>query len=108
MISGPETITAHLNNLIEHLQNGDDDQARMCVHQVLFELQRLRATVPDRSKGGGNLIIAAVQMGIDVGKLNDLDGAIRSVLRLVDSDQLDAALEECKAAREHWQAPKGA
>jgi len=107
MISGPETITAHLNNLIENLQNGDADQARMGAHQTLFDLQRLRATVPDRSKGGGALIIAAVQMGIDVGKLNDVDRAIRSVLRLVDSDQLEAAFEECKAEREHWQAPKG-
>jgi hypothetical protein len=79
----------------------------MAAHQTLFELQRLRATVPDRSKGGSGFIIAAVQMGMDLGKINDLDRNIRSVVSLVDSDQIGAALEECNAAREHWLAPKG-
>jgi hypothetical protein len=46
-------------------------------------------------------------MGMDLGKINDLDRNIRSVVSLVDSDQIGAALEECNAAREHWLAPKG-
>lgn len=106
MISGPETITGHLNNLIECLQAGDAEQARMRAHQTLFDLQRLRATVPDRSKGGADFSIAAVQMGMDLGKINNLDRSIRSVVSLVDSDQIGAALEECNAALEHWLAPK--
>ena len=107
MFSGPETVTARLNTLIEHLQAGDAEQARMCAHQALFDLQRLRATVPDRKMGGSGFIIAAVQMGMDLGKINDLDRTIHSVVSLVDSDQIGAALEECTAAREHWLAPKG-
>ena len=52
-------------------------------------------------------IIAAVQGGMDLGKINDLDRSIRSVVSLVDRDQIGPALEECEAAREHWLAPKG-
>ena len=107
MISGPETITAHLNTLIEHLQAGNAEQVRMRAYQALFDLQRLRATRPDRSKGGSEFIIAAVQGGMDLGKINDLDRSIRSVVSLVDRDQIGPALEECEAAREHWLAPKG-
>jgi hypothetical protein len=107
MISGPETITAHLNTLIEYLQAGNAEQVRMRAYQVLFDLQRLRATRPDRSKGGSEFIIAAVQAGMDLGKINDLDRSIRSVVNLVDRDQIGTALQECEAAREHWLAAKG-
>ena len=106
MISGPETITGHLNILIEHLEAGNADEARMLAHQALFDLQRLRATVPDRTKGSSGFMIAAVQMGMDLGKIRDLDGSIHSVISLMNSDQIDAALEECEAARERWLAPK--
>jgi hypothetical protein len=106
MISGPETITAHLNALIEHLQAGNAEQVRMRAYQALFDLQRLRGTRPDRSKGGSDFIIAAVQAGIDLGKINDLDRNIRSVVSLVDRDQMGAALEEGVVARERWLTPK--
>jgi hypothetical protein len=105
MISGPDTITGHLNGLIEDLQAGDDDQARMRAHQALFDLQRLRAIAPDRSKRRSDVIISAIQEGVDLGKVMDLDRDIRAVLKLLDSEQLDAALEECTAARDRWLAP---
>jgi len=107
MTSGPETITGHLDSLMEHLQAGDTEQVHMRAYQALFDLQRLRATRPDRSKGRSDIIIAAAQAGIDLGKVNDLDRSIRSVISLVDRDEIAAALEECRAAREHWLAPKG-
>ena len=105
-MSGPETITGHLDILIEHLQAGNAEEARMRAHQTLFDLQRLRATVPDRTKGGSGYMIAAVKLGMDLGKIRDLDQRIHSVVSLIDSDQIDAALEECAGAREHWLAPK--
>jgi len=78
----------------------------MRAHQALFDLQRLRANVPDRSKGGTGFMIAAVKFGMDLGKIQDLDESIHSVIDLLNSDNIDAALEECEAAREHWLAPK--
>ena len=101
-----ETITAHLDHLIEHLQAGNPEEARMRAHQALFDLQRLRATVPD-PKGGSGFMIAAVRLGMDLAKVHDLDRSIRSVISLMDGDQIDAALEECEVARERWLAPKG-
>jgi hypothetical protein len=106
-MSASETITGHLNSLIDHLQAGNAEEARMRAHQALFDLQRLRATVPDHTKGSSGFIIAAVQLGMDVGKIRDLDGSIHTIVGLVDNDQIDAALEECEAARERWLAPKG-
>lgn len=102
-----ETITAHLNHLIEHLQAGNPEEARMGAHQALFDLPRLRATVPDPTKGGSGFMIAAVRLGMDLAKVHDLDRSIRSVIGLLDSEQIDAALEECEVARERWLAPKG-
>jgi len=78
----------------------------MCAHQALFDLQRLRATVPDPTKGGTGVIIAAVKLGMDLSKIRDLDASIHSVISLLNSDQIDAALEECELARERWLAPR--
>ena len=105
-MSGPDAIAGHLNILIEYLQAGNAEEARMRAHQTLFDLQRLRATVPDRTKGGSGYMIAAVKLGMDLGKIRELDQSIHSVVSLIDSDQIDAALEECAAARERWLEPK--
>ena len=105
-MSGPETITGNLDVLIEHLQSGNAEEARMRAHQTLFDLQRLRATVPDRTKGGSGYMIAAVKLAMDLGKIRDLDGSIQSVVSLINNDQMDTALEECVGARERWVAPK--
>jgi hypothetical protein len=106
VLSGPETIKGHLDSLVEYLQAGNADEARMRAHQALFDLQRLRANVPDRTKGGSGFMIAAVQLGMDLGKIRDLDASIHSVINLLNSDQIEAALEACQTAREQWLAPK--
>lgn len=106
MISGPEAITEHLDILIDLLEAGNADDARMRAHQILFDFKGLRAYVPDRKTGRSELIVAAVQLGIDVGKVRDLDRSIQSVIDLLNNDQLDAALEACEVARERWLAPK--
>jgi hypothetical protein len=106
VISGPQAITEHLDALIEMLESGDADEALMRAHQVLFDFKALRAYVPDRTAGKSGLIVAAFQLKIDTGKLRDLDESLHSVIDLLNSEQIDAALEECEAARERWLAPK--
>ena len=106
MISGPQAITEHLDALIEMLEAGNADEARMRIHQVLFDFKALRAYVPDRTAGKSGLIVAAFQLKIDLGKLRDLDESLHSVIDLLNSDQVEEALDECESAREHWLAPK--
>ncbi len=102
MFPGPEAITAHLDSMIGFLEAGDDEQARIRAHQARFDLQRLRAITSDQSKGGSGFMIAAVKMGMDLGKVNDLDRSIQSVINLINNAEIAAALEECEIARERW------
>ena len=51
----------HLDSLIEYLQAGNEEDARMRAHQALFDLQRLRANVPDRSKGRSEYMVSLRQ-----------------------------------------------
>ena len=106
MIPGPETIKGHLDSLIEYLEAGNEEDARMRAHAALFDLQRLRANVPDRTKGGSGYMVAAIKLGMDLGKVRELDQSIHSVIDLLNGDKIDEALEECEAAREKWLAPK--
>ena len=107
----PGDITVRLNNVIEHLLQGDNVdealiEARIQATFLLEELDWFLGYTPHPEKGaGGRLLDHAAEAGLDRGKLEHLRREVGDGRVDILSGDLAIALKRFKEARDDWMKP---